>query len=279
MIDVAFTRADLHRADVAVVIDVLRATSTVAQALAAGYRRVVCVDGAERAVRLREPGQVLAGERRGVKPPEFDQGNSPLEAVQRRGDELVLATTNGTPTIVATTRYARTVLLACVTNLDALVDAISTDGEPRQRELQIVCSGTGGSAALEDVYLAGRLCSRLNGDRTDAARVAIAVAAAYPTPFEAFAAGASAVVLREAGMAEDIEYCARESILDTVPRVLRAGTGVAVLGKCEALVISAQGRVHESTTDELAPHSSPRRRGHEGDERFDRRPNRTDVGA
>lgn len=245
MIDVAFTRAELRRADVAVVIDVLRATSTVTQALAAGYLRVVCVDGVERATGLRAEGRVLAGERRCVKPPGFDQGNSPLEALHRHGDELVLATTNGTPTIVATTHYAPTVLLAGLRNLDAVLDALSTDGEPPQRELQIVCCGSGGAPALEDVYVAGRLCSRLKGDRTDAARVAMAVAAGYPTPFEALAAGASAVALREAGMAEDIEYCARESTLDAVPRVLTAGTGVAVLGDHAALLMSAQEEVLE----------------------------------
>ena len=69
MIDVAFTRADLRPADVAVVIDVLRATSTATQALAAGYRSVLCVESVEVALTLRGPGRVLAGERRCVRPP------------------------------------------------------------------------------------------------------------------------------------------------------------------------------------------------------------------
>jgi 2-phosphosulfolactate phosphatase len=96
LIDVAFTCADLRSADVAVVIDVLRATSTVTEALAAGYRRVLCADSVERAAGLRAPGRVLAGERQCVKPPGFDHGNSPLEAMHRQGDGLAAVELDGT---------------------------------------------------------------------------------------------------------------------------------------------------------------------------------------
>jgi len=99
VIDVALTGDGARTADVAVVIDVLRATSTATQALAAGYRRVLCVGSIERAAQLRTGDRVLAGEQRCVKPPGFDQGNSPREALDRRGEELVLATTNGAPTM------------------------------------------------------------------------------------------------------------------------------------------------------------------------------------
>ncbi|HET8979321.1 MAG TPA: 2-phosphosulfolactate phosphatase, partial [Solirubrobacteraceae bacterium] len=75
MIDVALTPADLTPAPVAVVIDALRATSTATWALAAGYERVLLTDTVERALTLRGPGRVLAGERGCVRPPQFDQGN------------------------------------------------------------------------------------------------------------------------------------------------------------------------------------------------------------
>jgi len=100
VIDVAFTRAELRSADVAVVIDVLRATSTITQALAVGYRSVLCVDTVPHAARLRAAGRVIAGEQHCMTPLGFDQGNSPLEAMSPLGEELVLATTNGAPTIV-----------------------------------------------------------------------------------------------------------------------------------------------------------------------------------
>jgi 2-phosphosulfolactate phosphatase len=231
VIDVAYTRVDLRQADVAVVVDVLRATSTAAQALAAGYRRVLCAESIERARQLRGPGRVLAGERHCVMPPGFDQGNSPREAIVRRGYELVLATTNGAPTIVAATRQAPTVLLASLLNLGAVGRALRSRTPGRELNVQIVCSGTDGAVALEDVYAAGRLSAALSGDRTDAARVAEAVARAYETPLEALAASADAAALTEANLSGDIEYCARESQLDVVPAVIAAGTGMAVIAE------------------------------------------------
>jgi 2-phosphosulfolactate phosphatase len=228
MIDVAFTRAQLQPADVAVVVDVLRATSTATQALSAGYERVLCAETIERALALRGPGRVLAGERRGLKPLGFDQGNSPAEALERRGEELVLATTNGSPTIVKAASRAPRVLLACLLNLDAVVQVLLAAGAAN---IQIACSGTDAAVALEDVYVAGRLSAALPGGRTDAALVAEAVARAFESPLDALAAGADAAVLRQADLAADIEYCARESPLDAIPTVVGAWHGVAAVAR------------------------------------------------
>jgi 2-phosphosulfolactate phosphatase len=229
VIDVAFTGDGVRAVDVAVVIDVLRATSTATQALAAGYRKVLCVGNVESARELRAPGRVLAGERHCVKPPGFDQGNSPREARDRRGDEFVLATTNGAPTIVAAATCAPTVLLACLLNLGAVVTELLDRESVKGSDLQIVCSGTNGAVALEDVYVAGRLIARLRGARTDAALVAQAVARAFPTPLDALAASADAAALRAAGLTADIADCARESQLDLLPAVVSTSGGVAIV--------------------------------------------------
>ena len=231
MIDVALTRAELRSSDVAVVIDVLRATSVATQALAAGYARVLCADSVQRAAGMRASGRVLAGEQHCLQPPGFDQGNSPLEAMNRRGNELVLATTNGAPTIVAARSHAPAVLIACLLNLDAVLAALLDWPGPREPDIQLVCSGTDGAIALEDVYVAGRVSVCLRGPRTDAALMAEAVARAYRSPLEALEASADANVLRAAGMAQDIAYCSRESELDVVPRVLAAGSGTAVVAR------------------------------------------------
>ena len=224
MIDVAFTRRDLAPADVAVVIDVLRATSTAVQALASGYRSVLCVRGVEDALTLREPGRVLAGERHCVMPPGFQMGNSPLEATCVHGEQLVLATTNGAPTIVAAAHYADAVLVGCLLNLDAVIAAL--DGGD---DVQVVCSGTDGAAALEDMYVAGRICERLDGTRTDAARIAEAVARGYPSAVDALSASEDARALEAAGLSDDIAFCAREGVLDIVPRVTQIEHGAATL--------------------------------------------------
>jgi len=233
MIDVAFTRADLRPADVAVVIDVLRATSTATQALAAGYRSVLCVESVEVALTLRGPGRVLAGERRCVRPPGFDQGNSPGEAAHCRGDELVLATTNGAPAVIAAAQSAPLVLLACLLNLDAVVAALEG------ADVQIVCAGTDGAVALEDVYVAGRISARLRGRRTDAARVAERVARSYPTALAALAQSAGAEAARAAGLAGDIDDCAAESTLDVVGRVSAAVDGGVTVDRCRVPSFSA----------------------------------------
>jgi len=226
VIDVALTPADLRPARLAVVIDVLRATSTATQALASGYRRVLVAETIERALELRTPGRVLAGERQGIKPPGFDQGNSPAEAGEPRGHELVLATTNGGPAVVAATRDAPQVMLACLLNLDAAIRSLRThDGE----DVLIVCSGTDGAVALEDVYVAGRLSAALPGERSDAARVAEAVARAFGTPLDALDASSDAARLRAIRLAKDIADCAVESTLDVVPAVTAAGGGFATV--------------------------------------------------
>ncbi len=229
MIDVALTRADLRSAEVIVVIDVLRATSTISQALAAGYQRVLCAESVPRASLLRAPGRVLAGEQRCVMPAGFDQGNSPRDAMRCGGRELILATTNGAPTIVAAARCAPEVVLACLLNLDAVLQTLLAAAHPNELDLQIVCAGTDRAPALEDTYLAGRLCAALPGARTDAALIAEAVFCRYPTPLEALAGCADAEALRAAGLAEDIGACALESTLEVVPRLLEADGGVATL--------------------------------------------------
>ncbi len=236
MIDVALTSAELRSADVTAVIDVLRATSTITQALAAGYERVLCADSIERAASLRAPGRVIAGERRCVMPPGFDQGNSPLEAAQLRGRELLLATGNGTPTIVAAAGRTPTVLVACMFNLSAVIDALQSPGVVPDGDVQIVCSGTDGGPALEDMYVAGRLCAALPGPRTDAALIAEAVARAYRSPLDALSACADASVLREVGLSDDIARCAAESLHDIVPRVAAVAGGVATVvgARCTA---------------------------------------------
>jgi 2-phosphosulfolactate phosphatase len=229
MFDVALRPSEMRAADLAIVIDVLRATSTLSQALAGGYERVLCVASLARAEALRGPGRVLAGERSCVKPQGFDQGNSPIDAADRRGAELVLATTNGTPAVVSAAELADTVFLGCMLNLDATVRATLGLMAAGTVDVQIVCAGTDGGVSLEDAYVAGRISRRLPGPRTDAALVAEAVARAFRTPLEALSTGADARVLEAAGLSDDVAFCAQESALDVVPEVVGVHAGVAIV--------------------------------------------------
>jgi 2-phosphosulfolactate phosphatase len=225
MVDVAFTRAEAREEEVTVVIDVLRATSTIVQALDAGYRRVLCAASLGRARELAAPGRVLAGERHCERPSGFQLGNSPSDTIPPAGDELVLATTNGAPSIVRAASLSPVVLIACLLNLDAVVAAIG------DRDVQLLCSGTDGHPALEDVYAAGRIASRLPGPATDAALIACAVARAYPEPRAALAASADAQVLRSVGLEADVDWCARESVTTIVPQAAALTDDVAVVAR------------------------------------------------
>jgi 2-phosphosulfolactate phosphatase len=224
-VDVAFTRAGARRADVTVVIDALRATTTIVQALAAGYQRVLAVDSLERALALAAPGRVLAGERLCLLPPGFDLGNSPAEMEPPRGVELVLATTNGAPAIVSAAAGSRTVLIGSLRNLDAVATAAAAGGD-----VLILCAGTDGRPSVEDAYVAGRLVERLGGGMSDAALIAAATAGTR-RPLAALSAGAGARALVEAGLSADIEFCAQESVVDVVPAVASTAGGVAVVQK------------------------------------------------
>ena len=112
-IHVAFTSAEAAPAPVGIVVDVLRATSTIAQALAAGYRRVLCCAEIEEALTLRAelPDALVGGERNAVQVEGFDVGASPREFLEARADTLILSTTNGTRAILETAEGCDEVVL------------------------------------------------------------------------------------------------------------------------------------------------------------------------
>lgn len=171
---------------------------------------------------------MLAGERDCLRVPDFELGNSPaaVATAGHDGEELVLATTNGSPAIIAASHAAQRVLIGCLLNLRAVLDAV-----PAGAGVTVVCSGTGGRPALEDVYVAGRLVQALGGAPSDAARVAERVASAYGTPLEPLAASEDGVRLRATGQEEDIGWCASESALEIVPEVQAIEDEVAVAGR------------------------------------------------
>ncbi len=115
--------AEQLRKSAAVVIDVIRATSTIATALAqgaAGVRPVAAVEEAF-ALKAQDPEAILAGERGGQMVEGFDLGNSPEDFMRKRINNrlLILTTTNGTQALAACTG-ARAVVTACLLNLDAV---------------------------------------------------------------------------------------------------------------------------------------------------------------
>jgi 2-phosphosulfolactate phosphatase len=162
---------------VAVVIDVLRATTTIVHALAAGclcVRPCVELDEARQLAGSLPAGKVLlGGERGGVKVADFDLGNSPGEYTTKicSGTTLVLSTTNGTRAI-AKAAEAERVLIGAFVNYSAVCEQLRADA----RLVHIVCAGQDGEPALEDTLLAGAFVDFLSEEQdirpNDSARMA-----------------------------------------------------------------------------------------------------------
>jgi 2-phosphosulfolactate phosphatase len=147
----------------AVVIDLLRATTTLCHALAAGAAEVrICMEVEETrqlAAQLGRDRCLLGGERGGVKIDGFDFGNSPSEYLPERvaGKTLIFTTTNGTRAISSCLGADR-VLLASLVNLSAVSAAIAE----RSGTVDIVCAGTNGQLTREDILAAGAIVATLS---------------------------------------------------------------------------------------------------------------------
>lgn len=164
------------RGGAAVVLDVLRATTVMTHALAAGAESILPfaeVADAQRARDARPPGSVLlAGERAGLPIGGFDLGNSPgaFTPDRCRGKTLAMTTTNGTRAILASLE-AELVLVAAFSNVSATLARLSRF----RGEVHVVCAGTDGLVSFEDTALAGALVGGLapaRGPGNDGASVA-----------------------------------------------------------------------------------------------------------
>jgi 2-phosphosulfolactate phosphatase len=220
---VAFTPAEAASAPLGIVVDVLRATSTIAQALSAGYRRVLCCSeiGEARALREELGEGLLGGERNAVRVEGFDVGASPREFLEPRAETLILSTTNGTRAILAAAASCEQVVLGSLLNLGAVVRAARQFG----RDTAILCAGFKGAFALDDAYCAGRIVQELGAERSDAAIAAALIAGSFPDALTAL----NARTYGPPGLEADIAWCAQESVLDVVPQVAgRIGPAVEV---------------------------------------------------
>ena len=226
---VAHTPSEKLSAPVGVVIDVLRATTTISQALASGYERVLCTTevGEAREVAATHAPALLGGERDHVRIEGFDLGNSPTEYLTAPTvPTLVFSTTNGTPLLVSAAERCETVLLGSLATLDAVVEAVRATGTD---DVVLLCAGVARQYAIDDVYVAGRIAEALGGDLKDSALAAISLARSFPTAQAALDASISGRNLADAGLQSDVVWCSRESHLDVVPRYRRMiGTAVEV---------------------------------------------------
>ena len=218
-------REDRLRGRTVVVIDVLRASTTIITALASGARGVIPCAGleeaTERVVRLGIDDVLLAAEREGHRVEGCDLGNSPAEYTPARvkGHLIVLATTNGTRAI-AQARGAGRIVVGSYVNAGAVLAALT-----RERALVVVCAGNGGAFALEDAACAGYLLRRLAHEQqreiipaNDGAWVALELGRRAPkTPVRILRQTAHGRHLIREGFEDDLAYCAQVDRFDILP--------------------------------------------------------------
>lgn len=207
-----------------VVIDVLRASSTIIQALQNGAKEVVPVASVEFAVKVSGGmfgGQTLLGGERNTKKIEgFALGNSPLEYTNEvvSGKTIILFTTNGSKAIVKA-KFSENLFIAAFTNLEALSSHLIN----LNKDFEILCSGRGNNFSMEDVVCAGKLISEIQKknkdvELSDSAKASIALSKTFGknliTMMEQTEHGK---LLIENGFKEDIKFCSRINSSDTVP--------------------------------------------------------------
>jgi 2-phosphosulfolactate phosphatase len=230
-VDVLFGSISVAPSDVSgrvvAVIDVLRASTSIATALSNGARAVVPLESSDevitRAKAFERRDVKLAGERRMLPIPGFDFGNSPLEFTRENieGKTVLMTTTNGTVAIT-NTQGARDVVIASYVNFTAVCTMLRT-ALRGGADIAIICAGRERQFALEDAGCAGRYVNHVSKRMTnvtlnDAAQACALIDRKYGDQivrlFEASEHGRS---LREAGFGDDLAACAAVDSFPVIP--------------------------------------------------------------
>jgi 2-phosphosulfolactate phosphatase len=225
-----------------IVVDLLRASTTICTALAAGAECVMPFAEIEETIaaaeRFGRDKVILGGERHGKLIPGFDLSNSPAEYTPKvvAGRRILFTTTNGARALDYARRSHR-VLVGCLANATAVANAVDANDE-----IVILCAGTDGKVALEDVIAGGAIIEALQSRslgwtlRPDPATFALDFwtrAAGSPRPIGnvvppklllALEATEGAQNLHDIGRWMDVERCAHTDVLTVVPE-LNAATG------------------------------------------------------
>jgi 2-phosphosulfolactate phosphatase len=215
---------------VCIVVDVLRASSTIVTLLERGCERVVAAADVAEARRLhaRLPDHLLCGEAGGLPPAGFDYGNSPAEfsRLDLGGRSAILATTNGTRALAEVAHDAKAVLVGCLLNRTAVANAALRLADEPGADITIVCAGDEGSPG-EDLAGAHAIVA-----------AACMLRPILDVPYEAIGGSTDfthavrrsrhADTLQSIGLGEDVEYCVRLDVSDVVP-VLRRDARLLIL--------------------------------------------------
>lgn len=222
-IDVIPSAKDVHSEQIigktVVVIDVLRASTTIVSALMHSCSEVIPADTIEQAKQLKGNTSVLAGERFCERIDGFEYTNSPIDVCDRslRGKQLVLTTTNGTVAIQKA-KLGESVFIGSFLN----GPAVAKMALKQQRDITLLCAGTRNQYALEDTLCAGYIISHLQFQHamhySDLAWLAYTayqhVKDDIPLILPKTTTGNRLV---QRGLTADIQFCAQKNITNIVP--------------------------------------------------------------
>ena len=209
----------------AIIIDVLRATSTITAALDAGCADVIPVkhlgDGIAVKNELSDGKKAyLCGEVDGVRPEGYDFGNSPTEFEGKdiAGSHMILRTTNGTQAI-AKAEYSSLMLMGCINNAFAVAEAAAESG----RDTVILCSGSALKFAVDDIVTAGMIIEHMlslgvDMDMDDLSCTSLYLYQSNRDRLKSFISYTRPYkILMDLDLERDIDYCLMPNISDTVP--------------------------------------------------------------
>lgn len=214
------------RSKAVVVIDVLRASSTIVTALHNGAKAVIPVADMGEASKISQnvdsDNYLLCGEKDGVQIEGYDLGNSPLDYTKEvvGGKTLIFNTTNGTKAIKKSIGSAD-IIIASFLNVSAVVDTL----KKQTKDIVLVCAGWKGRLAMEDTLLAGNIIHILNDGKladesTDGARVAFGIFEIYKHDIAGVVHKSNhAMRLKKLIGDDDINYCCKLDTFDIVPRL------------------------------------------------------------
>jgi 2-phosphosulfolactate phosphatase len=216
------------RGRIAVVIDVIRATTSVLTMLERGCAEILIAPTIDAARRYREAHAdvLLAGEEGGRAPEGFEFGNSPVAFAEAAlaGRRVVFATTNGTRA-VRLALDAAVVFLGCLRNRSAAARAALAAATEAGTGISVMCAGREGRFSLDDAYTAGAIVDALVGhtkaeiDLTDAGVAARELYRSASDPAALFRRTRAGQNVIEIGLTHDLEYCAGVDQSMLVPRV------------------------------------------------------------
>jgi len=219
----ALLRPEMLSGRSVVVFDVLRATTTMTAALAAGAREIRVfdsLDAAQRSARTFDGARLLCGEAHCLPPAGFDLGNSPasFSATLVAGKTLFMCTTNGTRALVAA-RSAKRLYIGALTNAAAVAEVLAREALDHTL---LLCAGTSGEIATEDAIGAGAVLHSLAKMRSidlasDSAEIALNLYQSAGSDLRSAlrnTRGGRNVI--EAGLPADIDYAAQINRTRTV---------------------------------------------------------------